>query len=73
MYPTYQPTSLGHTLVALAFYIITAGFILYSIVALYALLRFGKSKIVAILVSVFYLIVMASLYTSGILQLNSLK
>lgn len=73
MYPTYEPTSLGHTILALVFYILTAGFILYSLVALYALLRFGKSKIVAILVSVFYLIVLASLYASGIVQLNSLK
>jgi len=73
MYPAYEPSSLGHTILALVFYIVTAGFILYSLVALYALLRFGRSKVVGILVSVFYLIMATSLYTAAIIKLNAIR
>ncbi len=73
MYPTYQPSTLGHTILALAFYIVSAGFILYSMVALYSLLRFGRSKVTAILVTVFYLIMATSLYAAAILKLNAIR
>lgn len=73
MYPTYEPSSLAHTLLALIFYIVTAGFILYSLMALYSLLRWGQSKITAILVSVFYLIITASLYAAAIVKLNAIR
>ena len=73
MYPTYEPSSLAHTLLALLFYVVTAGFILYSLMALYSLLRWGQSKITAILVSVFYLIIATSLYAAAIIKLNAIK
>lgn len=73
MYPTYEPSSLGHTILALVFYIVTAGLILYSLIALYSLLRWGQSKITAILVSVFYLIIMTSLYAAAIIKLNAIR
>ncbi len=72
MYPIYQPSTLGHTILALVFYILMAGFILYSLLALYALLRHGRSKILVILVSIIYLIITASLYAAAIGNLNNI-
>ena len=69
----YQPTSLGLTILALVFYIFMAGFIIYSLIALYSLLRYGRSIIVAIIVSLLYLIISASLYAAAVGNLNSLK
>ena len=70
MYTAYQPTGLGTTILALVFYLLMAGFILYSLLALYALLRFGRSKILAIIVSILYLIMTASLYAAAVGNLN---
>ncbi len=72
MYPIYQPSTLGHTILALVFYILMAGFILYSLLALYALLRYGRSKILVIFVSILYLIITASLYAAAIGNLNNI-
>lgn len=73
MYLTYEPSSLAHTILALVFYIVTAGLILYSMMALYSLLRWGQSKVTAILVSVFYLIITVSLYAAAIVKLNAIR
>lgn len=72
MTAAFQPTSLGTTILALVFYIIMAGFVLYSLIALYALLRFGRSKILAIIVSILYLLISASLYAVAVSNLNSI-
>lgn len=69
----YQPTGLGMTLIALVFYVLMAGFVLYSLIALYALLRFGRSKILAIIVSILYLIISASLYAAAVGNLGKIK
>ncbi len=69
----YQPSALGHTLVALVFYLLMVGFVIYSLIALYSLLRFGRSVIVAITVSILYLIISASLYAAAVGNLNSIK
>ena len=66
----YQPTNIGTSLLALAFYLFMAGFILYSLISLYALMRFGRSKILAIIVSIIYLIISASLYAAAVGNLN---
>ena len=73
MTPVYQPTSIANTIVALIFYIIMAGFVIYSLFALYALLRFGKSKILSIVVALIYLIFCASLYAAAVANLNAIK
>ena len=73
MYPVYQPSNLAATLVALVFYILMAGYILYTLVALYALLRFGRSTILAILVSILYLIISASLYAAAVGNLSAIR
>jgi len=72
MYPSYQPTTLGASLLALVFYIIMAGFVIYSLLAIYALLRFGRSKILAIIVSIIYLIISAGLYTMAVANLSAI-
>ena len=71
--PVYQPNNLVGTIVALVFYILMAGFVLYSLVALYALLRFGRNKILALLVSILYLIIIAGLYAAAVGNLNNIK
>ncbi len=45
-------------------YLLLAGLGLYSLAMLYALLRFGKSKLLGLLVTAFYLILMLSLYSA---------
>ena len=69
----FQPTSLGMTLLALVFYVVMAGFVLYSLIAIYALLKFGRSKILAIIVSLLYLIISACLYASAVGNLSNIK
>jgi hypothetical protein len=69
----YQPSSLGMTILALVFYLVMAGFVLYSMIALYALLRFGRSIVLALIVSLLYLIMAASFYAAAAGNLNSIK
>ena len=71
--PVYQPTNLITTIIALVFYILMAGYILYTLVALYALLRFGRSTILGIIVALLYLVISASLYAAAVGNLNNLK
>lgn len=68
----YEPTTLGQSIIAIIFYIIMAAFILYSLLALFSLLKFGRSKILAITVSILYLILTASLYAAAVGNLNAL-
>ncbi|GEM_PF-2741324 len=73
MLTAYQPSTTGLSILALVFYLLMAGFLLYSLIALYALLRFGRSKIMVIIVCLLYLIVSASLYAAAVANLNSIK
>ena len=70
MYQPLIPTSISSSLVALVFYLLMAVFTIYSIVALYALLRFGRNKTLAIAVSIFYLVIAAGLYTNAVINLK---
>lgn len=58
---------------ALVFYLVMAGFVLYSLLALYALLQFGRAKGLAIIVSLLYLIVSAGIYAAAVANLNAIK
>lgn len=73
MYTAYQPTTLGTTLLALVFYVLMSGFVIYSTLGLYALLRFGRSMILGMVVSLLYLIISAGLYAAAVSNLNSIK
>lgn len=66
----YQPNSLINSVVALAFYIIMAFFFLYSLISIYALLRYARSKILGIIIAVIYLIIIGSLYTVAVQNLK---
>jgi hypothetical protein len=68
----YEPTSLGHTVVAVIFYLIMAAFMIYSLLAMYALLSFGRSKILGAIVSILYLVIVASLYAAAVGNLNQI-
>jgi hypothetical protein len=72
MISTYQPTSTGSSIVALVFYILMAIFIIYSLFAIYALLRYGRTRILGIVISLLYLIIAASIYLMGANNLNHL-
>ena len=72
MYETYQPSTFGSSILALVFYVLMAGFLLYSLLALYALLRFGHSRILAIIVSLLYLMISAGLYAAAVGNLNNI-
>jgi hypothetical protein len=69
----YQPTNLVTTIIALIFYLLMAGFVLYSLLALYTLLRFGRSTILGIIISILYLIITASLYAAAVQNLNAIQ
>jgi predicted membrane channel-forming protein YqfA (hemolysin III family) len=69
----YQPISVGSSVIAIIFYLIMAAFVLYSLIALYSLLRFGRTKILAIIVSILYLIISAGLYAAAVSNLNAIK
>jgi hypothetical protein len=69
----YQPTSLTTTIIALVFYLLMAGFAIYSLLALYALMRFGRTKILTIIVSVIYLLISGGLYAAAVSYLNAVK
>ncbi len=74
MIPTaYHPAGFGTSILALVFYLLMAGFVLYSMIALYALMRFGRSKILAIIISILYLIISAGLYAAAVGNLNNIK
>jgi hypothetical protein len=66
----YQPSGLVNSVVALAFYIIMAFFFLYSLISIYALLRYARSKILGIIIAVIYLIIIGSLYTVAVQNLK---
>jgi hypothetical protein len=68
----YQPNSFVNSIVALIFYIIMAVFFLYSLIAIYALLRYTRSKILAIVVAIVYLIIIGSLYMVAVQNLKSI-
>jgi hypothetical protein len=55
------------------FYLVMAMLVLYSLLALYSLLRFGRSKILGIVVSLLYLIIMAGLYAAAVANLDAIK
>ena len=69
----YQPTSIGHSILALVFYLLMAGFVFYSLLGIYALLRFGRSKILAIIICIVYLMISAGLYAAAVSNLNAIK
>ena len=45
---------------------------IFSLTMIYALLRFGKSKVLALVLVVLYTILMASLYTAAQIGFNNL-
>ena len=73
MLTPYEPTTLGHTLIALAFYVAMAIFVIYSIVAIYALIRYGRSKPMALGIILLYVIMTISLYIAALDNLHKIK
>jgi len=73
MNPAYEPAALGHTILALFFYLFMGGFVIYSALAVYALMRFGKSKSLGLIVSMTYIVIIAGLFSAAVINLNNIK
>ncbi len=73
MYSSYQPTNFASGIVSVIFYILMAGFLIYSLVCLYALLRFGRNRILALSAAIIYLVITAGLYAVAVGNLNAIK
>ena len=70
----HQPvSSLTSSIISIVFYLIMAAFVLYSLLAIYSLLRFGRSKILGLIISLLYLIISAGLYAAAVNNLNAIK
>jgi hypothetical protein len=69
----YQPSNLGESIVALIFYLIMAAFVIYSLIAIYSLLKYGRSKMLGLTVVILYLIISLSLYLAALGNLEKIK
>ena len=54
------------------FYIFLAIFLLYTLLAIYALLRFGRTKIIGIVVSLVFLALSAALYVTALIHISNI-
>ena len=70
---TPEITSILYTGLVIIFYIIMLGFTTYSFLTLYALLRYGKSKMVGLVVLLFYVVITSSLFSTALDNLNKIK
>ncbi len=68
-----QTNNLISSAVSIVFYLLMAGFVVYSMLALYSLLKFGNSRILGVTVSLIYLVVSAILYAAALSNLGNLK
>jgi len=55
------------------FYIILVVFLLYSLLAIYALLKEGRSKSLSIIVTLVYLAMATAIYFTAVIHLNNIK
>jgi hypothetical protein len=54
------------------FYVVMGIFALYSFILIYALLRFGKSKILSLGVALFYFILITSLWSAALANFSQI-
>ncbi len=59
-------------IISLFFYLLMVALIVYSLIAIYSLLRYGRSQILGIGITLLYLIITASLYAAAVTNLNKL-
>lgn len=57
----------------LIFGLLLVALALYSLAAIYALLRFGRSKTLGIVLTIFYLILMVSLYSAAQFNFDKIR
>lgn len=65
--------TLVNTIIRFAFYILASGIGFYSFLALYSLLRFSKSKIVALAAGGAYVYLLLTLFATAMITLNKIK
>lgn len=59
-------------LAQIVFYALMGFLAVYSLTMVYVLLQFGKSKILGLIISAFYVIVMMSLYAAALNSFNQI-
>lgn len=69
----YNPTNIIQAGTGLVYYLLIAASAVFSISTIYSLVKYSKSRGLAFVVSIFYLIVYFSLVTQGIAILGSIK
>jgi hypothetical protein len=69
---TYQNSNPVYTILAIIFYVALIILAFYSLLAVYALLKFGRSRTVGIIISLCYLIITAGFYFAALTNLNAL-
>lgn len=74
MFTPYQPVgnSILHTIIALIFYLLMFGFALYSFLAIFALVKYGRSRLLVFGISILYLIIVSGLYAVAQTNLGNL-
>jgi hypothetical protein len=60
-------------IVGIIFYLFMTVIVVYSLIAIYSLLSYGKSRILGLTVTILYLIILVSLYGAAISNLNQIK
>ncbi len=71
--PTFTPSGTGQAITGIIYYILVIIVVFLSMMSIYALIRHGKSKGLALVVSVVYLIFVFSLLNQGISILKTVK
>lgn len=61
-----QFANLGENLVEMIFHLIILGVAVYSILAVYALLKYGRSKILSLAVTLTYFFIVFTIYSSAL-------
>lgn len=60
------------TIVSFIFHALMIVLAVYSLIAVYSLLRYGRSKTLGLIVSILYLVIIAGLYAAAVANLNQI-
>ncbi len=61
-----------NTIVSFIFHALMIVLAVYSLIAVYSLLRYGRSKSLGLVVSLLYLVIITSLYVAAVTNLNQI-
>ena len=70
---TFNPTNYGQLAAGAIFYILVLISLFFSLITIYSLIKYGKSRGLGFVVSVIYLIIYLALISSGTTILTNIK